>query len=547
VSSPQLGTSLGGRQAPRRESMLRIEFGWTELGATLVAALYAVAAVYLVGSLGMSTSEAMARTVRAASVWNGFETNLAGFGFERPPLLTLLALPLAAFEGLRPHGLASALGTSLTAGFAVIASARVARHAGLGPGARVIFIAAFALNPLLLFAGVFGLPETIYVSLMLIALAEFSAWLDRPTVSPVIVSGLALGVAFLVRYNVVLIALVMAWAYWFVARREGGRASDRETDIAHALAFAVPVVFIVGLWTMIAWFPRGELLGYLRLAEQLTLLGNDDAAVLERMSDLSGNVLGTIVWVGGWAMVAAPLSVIAVVGLAVHASRVRDRGDAVLALLCAAILVPELLALATGRGQAHVPHLFVAIVPAFVVFAHRERRASGGEVPAAHETTARRRQYTSSGALALASLVSAITIVLMPASDPPVDALRTLVLTGTRPSTAPVDATLTAAYIRDHAGPGDVVVDVERHAQVMLLVGDIARFQTDGSAGEEATLYQPSGLAAYVLTRRQLSGQAPGRIERGYPGIFELGAPWFTLAFESGDYRLYAVAPPDVP
>lgn len=538
---------MGGAQAPRRESLLSVRYGRVELAATAVAAIYAGLAWYLVGELGMTTSEATVRTARLATLWNGYETSLTAYGFDRPPLLTALALPFAAFEGLRTNGLAAALGASVGSGISVVAAVSLARSAGFARWPGILFTVSFALNPLLVFAGVFGLPEAIYTALILVALSQFSLWLERQTVAAVITAGIALGIAFLVRYNVVVVAAVMAWAFWWVARNAREDEDDPETALATIIAFLAPVVFIAGLWTLISWFPRGELFSFVGDAHAVTLLGAEDLDVLRRLEDLRADPLGVLGWVGGWSAVIAPASVIGLLWLAVRAIYDRSREDIAFAAACVALLLPEVAALFTGSGQARVPHLFVAIAPAFAILAYRERALTDGVPPATFETPRRRAQLGWTSALALVSLASAGVIVLMPASDPPAAALETTVRTGVAPAPNSAETLMIASHIVEEAGPGDVVVDVERHAEVILLAKNPRLFRTDADRSEEAILYDPFEFAQFVLARRPLPRQGPGRIEEAYEDLFTGGASSLSLAFESGEYRLYSVTGPALP
>lgn len=546
-SSIRLGARSGGRQAPRRESLLALRYGWTEFAATLLSAGYIGAAVYLVGELGLTSSEAVARTARAATLWDGYEVTMFGFGFDRPPLLNILTIPFAAFDGLRANGLAAAIGTALGSAIALPVITKVARDAGLWRGASLLFILAFVLNPALVFAGVFGLPEMIYSALVLLSLVEFGRWVQDRTVASVITSGVALGLAFLLRYNVVLLAAVMAWGYWFVAREDERRTGEAEGAQANMLAFLVPVVFVVGLWSLIAWFPRGYALEYLTLARDLTALGNDDPEVISRMRAFQGDPLAVSQWVGGWTLAIGPASIVAILGLATFAGWTRHRAEAVFAALCAAVVLPEFVALLGGWGQAHVSHLFVAVVPAFAIVAYRERILTRGLPPSAIEGPRRRAQFALAGGLFLASMLSATAIWLMPETDSPAADLEATIRTGFAPPSATLDELEMAAYIRENAEAGDVVADVNRHAALMLLVGDPSRFQTEASEGEEATLYEPFEIARWLLVRRGVAGQGPGRIERAYDDLFEEGPESLALEFERGEYRLYSVTGPALP
>lgn len=547
MSALQLGTRLGGRQAPRRESLFALRYGRLEFAATLAGLLYAGLAWYLVGELGLTTSEAVARTVRVGTMWDGFETSLVAFGFDRPPLLTALAAPFGGVDAWRQDGLVAAMTTALASGISVMVAGALAKSAGLTWPATVLFVAAFALNPLLVYAGVFGLPEMIYTSLLLVALWQYGEWVERRSVSSVVTVGFAIGLAFLLRYNVVLIAAVVGWAFWWVGLDEERRTREEDTARATALAFAVPVVFVAGLWTLIAWFPRGEFLGYLRLASELSRLGAEDLTVIQRTADLRLDVLGTARWVGGWTVLVAPASVVAIVALAAYGLYEGTRGQVALAVVSASVVLPETVSVFTGHGQAHVPHLFVAIAPAFAIFAYRERRLTRGLRPSTYERPRKRAQLAWTSGLLAASLASAAVLVLMPATDPPAGALEETVRTGVAPAMVPADVQRMAAFIRTEAAPGDVVVDVERHALLMLTVGALDRFHTDASTGDEATLYEPFETAGYMLVRRPLPGQGEGRIERAYQDVFADSSSSLSLAFEAGDYRLYAVTGPALP
>jgi hypothetical protein len=265
------------------------------------------------------------------------------------------------------------------------------------------------------------------------------------------------------------------------------------------------------------------------------------------MADLRGDPLAVGQWVGGWTLAIGPASVLAMLGLAGYATWAQRRAEAVLAVLCAAVLLPEVVALLGGWGQAHVPHLFVAVVPAFAIVAYRERLLTRGQPPTSMEGPRRRAQVAITGLLFVASLASVTAIWLMPESDPPAGALESTVRTGIAPAPATLEEIEMAAYIRQNAGPGDVVADLNRHASIMLLVGDPAVFQTAASEGEEATLYEPFETARWLLVRRPVAGQGPGRMERAYDDLFQQGSRSLALAFESGEYRLYAVTGPALP
>ena len=394
----------------------------------------------------------------------------------------------------------------------------------------------------MLFSGAVGLPEALYSALLLTAIGQFMRWMDRESVGPVIGAGAALGIAFLVRYNSIFVVATMAAAFWWIAVDRGEQRERRDRAQATWMAFSVPVVFTAGLWMVISWFPHGDVFEFLRLASNLSQLGSEDLAIVRRMDDLRLDLPAILLWVGVWTALLAPLSVVATVAVAAHAAARRDRESAALAVVLARVVLPETIALFTGAGQSHVTHLFAAIVPAFAAIAYLERRTGGGARPGPYDTRRRRLQLGAASALVVAALASTAVLPLLPAADAPApDLLRRMI---DRERLSQPSAEAVAGWIRENARAGDVLVDPQRSATVMLATGSFERFRTPADEGDQATLFDPFGLARFILVRRPLPGAGAGIIERAHPGLYENGASWVSLAFESEDYRVYLVEGP---
>ena len=544
MASIQLGERTGGRQASRRQRLTRVAIGPVEAGALAVSLLTCGLAVLLVGVLNYGSAEALGRTARLATLWNGFDRTLIAFGYDRPPLLTALATPFAAFPALRENGLAGALGASVAAGAGVLAAAGVARRAGFHRSAAVIFVAAFALNPLLLFAAATGQPEALVAALLLASLGQFAAWLHRESIAAVIGSGIALGLAFWVRYDVLVLAPILALLFRWVGQNRQ-RSDEGESADAQAFAFLTPIVFMVGLWTLLDWFPAGDPGRYLGLARDLASLGSDSQPLLDRMADLRGNPIQALGWGYAWFAAMGPLSVFAAVALLGAGIAQRDRPSAALGIACLLLPLPAIASVVWG-GQPLAAHFMLAVVPAFVAAAFREQRLTDGVAPEAEATPHRRTQTATVVVLLLGSLLSTAAIPFLPAGERPgAEAIEGAI--AREPREVPEDVAAMAGWIAENAGPGDVLIDSNRHAEVMLATGRPRLFRTDADRGEEATLFDPTGQSRFILARRPLEGAGEGRIERSTPQMFEQGRPSLSLAFEVGDYRIYRVEGPAIP
>ncbi len=188
----------------------------------------------------------------------------------------------------------------------------------------------------------------------------------------------------------------------------------------------------------------------------------------------------------------------------------------------------------------------LAVVPVFAAAAFREQQVTDGIPPPVEATPLRRTQTATAILLFLGSLLSAAVIPFFPIGERPGPDAFDAVTQGA-PLPVAADVAATAGWIREHAEPGDVLVDSNRHAEVMLATGRPRLFRTDSDRGEEATLFDPSGLAGYILVRRPLAGAGEGRMERSTASMFAEGRAPLSLAFEVGNYRIYRVDGPAIP
>jgi hypothetical protein len=532
-------TTLAGVRRVEGGLIERMLLSPAGLGSLLVSAISVFAAVQLWSRVGLS-AEAVARTAHLANLISGYDQIALAFGIERPPLPTMLGFLFATVPELRTGGLAVALGLAAASGIAVAVANGLGRWAGLGRRTHVVFVVAFALHPLLLLSSAAGLPEALYATLLLGAFSQFARWLDREMTAPLIASGTALGAAFLLRYDVLLVAAAMATCIYFVALTREQGVENVERAQATTVAFSVPVVFVVGFWTVTTWFAHGDLFEFVRDAAHLTALSANSAEVVAQRIELAWNFGATTLWLGGWALALAPLSVVAVVGLAAYGLAAADRPALALAAALGSIALPALLGVVTGLAQPQVAHLIPLVVPAFVVVAYIERRRGGGRRPFQYERGARRRQVALVVLLVIAAVGSGWRLSAAPASAFPLQVAASTLLAGSGPQQDEA-VELTASWLRQNAGPGEVLVDTERTAAVYLAVGRPEYFRTPEDRSGPAVIANPQGVATLLLTRRPVAGTARGAIERAYPTLWDRPRSDLELAHEAGEYRIYRI------
>jgi len=544
VAESQPFRTAAGTAAPRhRGSLIRTILSGLDRWVVLTSLIYVAAAIGIVGVLHLPSAEAVARTAHLGTLFGGYDPLPLAFGIERPPLLSVLALPAAAFEPLRDHALAAALGTAMTGGLSVVAARRLVRWAGFGPVSGFVATAAFALHPLLIFSGAVGLPEALYATLLLFGLGQFARWVDQDSTGAVIGAGAAFGLAFLLRYNVVFVAIPVGLGFWYLGTLRGGAYERQDRGQAAALAFAVPTIFTAGLFGLITWFAHGNLNEFLMQASRLSALAANDGEVAERMGDLQGDLAASVRWVGLWSLALGAASWAGIAALAAHAALRRRLESAVLAAVLVCVLLPELVALFSGQGQPHVTHLIPFAVAGFVAVAYLMRLSTGGRPPNEYDRRGRRVQLAAAGALLLGSAVSVIALPRFPDYDQPAPNLLQRVVEGNA-ATPPADVLATVEWIRDNVPPGGLLADTERHAEVMVALNDFTRFSTEGDDDAEATLFDPVSRARFILIREPIAGAGPGRIERAHRSIYEDGTAFTTPVFEAGHVRIHRVDGP---
>lgn len=509
TAQPQ--TTLAGVRRSEGGLLERMLLSPAGLLSLLVSAIYVATAVTLAGRVGLS-EEAVSRTAHLTNLISGYDQTALAFGIERPPLPSILGFLFATVPELRGQGLAVALGLSAVGGVSVAVANGLGRWAGLGRRTHVLFVAAFALHPLLLLAGSAGLPEALYSTLLLAAFSQFARWLDRETTASLIAAGTATGAAFLLRYDVLWIAAAIGVSVYFVALTREQGVENVERAQATTVAFSVPVVFVVGFWTITTWFAHGDLLELIHTASSLSALGANSTAVIAERAELAWDLVATGRWLGVWAVSIAPLSVVAVVGLAVYGLAAADRPALGLAGSLASIALPATFAVLTGHGQPHVTHLFPLIVPAFVIVAYIERRRGGGRRPFTYERTARRRQLALCVLLVVGSAAAVIRLPAYPDSAFPPNAVPAAILDGERPERDPAV---------QNAAAGEVLVDLERTGAVYLAVGHPEYFRTPEDESGPAT---PAPLPTRTLhtSRLRRSARSGSCSPRSSPTRFDI-------------------------
>lgn len=249
----------------------------------ITLSIYMVMACWLAFDVQFYLGDALSRTQAAESVLYSRNPNLAVMGFIFTPLTTIAQLPLAALAPLLPELTNTGLSGAVVSAVFMAGACRqlwlIAAERDAPRWYAVIAVGMFAVHPMILIYGAVGMSEAPFIFGVLWASRRLIRWTSTDDVHDLIVAGFAFAVAFLARYD----ALVMTFVVMLLVGATVWRARHRRnwTDrFGFAFLDMLVLVWPIGLafltWTVASWMSTGEL-----LAQFTSQYGN--SAIIEQM------------------------------------------------------------------------------------------------------------------------------------------------------------------------------------------------------------------------------------------------------------------------
>lgn len=248
------------RPQPRRRP--RPKAGLLVFGAALL--FYLVVAWVLVFGANVILGDALARVANAYRILFSRDPHLAAIGFVWSPLPPLADLPLLPFKAFWPDLVSRGFaGNIVTAAFMAGAVYQVwafLRELALSRLMRIGLTTAFALHPLIVFFGANGMSEASEVFFLVLAVRFFARWLQHPEVGSLVRTGLALGGAYLCRYEPMFGGLAAVGAVFVVTylRVAGTRWRRAYAAACDALLLGAPFGLSVGVWAISSYMITGQ-------------------------------------------------------------------------------------------------------------------------------------------------------------------------------------------------------------------------------------------------------------------------------------------------
>lgn len=261
-----------------------------------LAALYFAVGYVLMMRYNLFDPDAPSRVANAGYVVHSRDPHLSAVGFVWNPLPSLVEIPLLQLSRwwpeLRSHGLAGVVQSALFMAGAAVMVARIAADRGVGAVWRRVGVAAFALHPMIVVYGGSGMSEAAETFCVLWCVRRLMLWTDTRRAADLAGAGLALGLGYLARYDVVPAAF--GAAAFVGAVTAGGATYGRSVKaFANVAVVMFPIVVVATVWAISGWVVNQEL--FATLSSQY---GND--SIVAAANRRSGPTVpaGSGDWVG---------------------------------------------------------------------------------------------------------------------------------------------------------------------------------------------------------------------------------------------------------
>jgi hypothetical protein len=229
--------------------------------------------------------DAQSRLANAYYVLFSRDPHLAAIGFVWNPLSSLLDLPLLLLHPLIPaltvEGVAANAVSSVAMAGAGYQLFRFSEDMSVGRILRWVLLLLFVGNPMILFFGANGMSEALFIFLLVLAARYLARWFTDDSARSLLITGFALGFAYLARNEAVVpagIATIVIFVGAF-GRAKGRRDERRRRGLVDAVLFVTPSIVAFAGWAIVSWVivghPFEQFSSQYGTSSQLKLLGGN--------------------------------------------------------------------------------------------------------------------------------------------------------------------------------------------------------------------------------------------------------------------------------
>ncbi len=280
--------------------------------------LYLAVGAYLSLGVGYLQGDALSRVADTRAALLSRDPHLASIGFIFTPLTALAQLPLIVlsewFPALTRWGLTAVAVSAPAMAGAVVQIYSIARERSCPTWLTWGVTLTFGLHPMIVYYGANGMSEALFVFFVVWAVRRLIRWMSTDDVHDLLVAGVALGMAYLARYDAL---AASGTATLLVAAVSWRRSRRREVAILDGLTVAAPTALAFGAWAATSWLVTGS-----ALAQFSSRYGN--AAILEQSGGGSTGGLSALAFSAAEIIALAPAIGLLAVWAGVLAVRRRD-------------------------------------------------------------------------------------------------------------------------------------------------------------------------------------------------------------------------------
>lgn len=223
---------------------------------------YLAVGLYLAMGVHFFIGDSLSRVQSAQSVLFSRDPHVSAIGFIFTPLTALVQLPLTAltpwWHPMTTEAVSAAIMSAAFMAGSVMQVAGIARDRALPAGLATGVIACYALNPMIVFYAANGMSEAPYLFFLAWASRRLIRWVDSDDVHDLVTAGVALGFAYLTRYDGAAAAAAAGLMVGVVTWRRRDRANRTSRVILDVAIVGAPSVLAFLGWAITSWLITGN-------------------------------------------------------------------------------------------------------------------------------------------------------------------------------------------------------------------------------------------------------------------------------------------------
>ncbi len=509
---------------------------------------YLLVALYL-RRLDLYMQDAVARTAQAFSVLYSRDPHLGALGFVWNPLPALLQLPLITVlhtVRLDPLLASNILTAGCGAAALCVLNAFMLR-AGLSSRLRLLLLALYGLNPVIVLYSANGESEALFILLIVSLVTNFVEWADtrslRALLSMTLISALAVQARYESLALIAAVAAAIILTCMPLTRHIGVSAAARRME-SYSIAYLAAPVYSCAIWVFFNWMIEGDALFFLRSAYS-------NIADTAQFRSNAGSYLHGVVysWPGAFRYGAREMlcifpafAVILLLALFLAMAR-RERGISLFGVLLISLAIPGFEIAMIERGASYGwLRFFIYVIPfSFLLLTVLCRT-----VPSLIGGRGAKLVWVLIVFALLSSDVASWIAMNTPSLGREERYVTCKILHPGRISSHDTirDPKAIDAVVQS-LPPGRVLLDTYQGFAIPLVSPNPTRYVITSDLDFSAILHHPAGMVRYILVPYPDAVGLDDSINQQYPNLWERGSPWTRLLRDFpqtfNHWRLYAV------